>query len=58
MTNRKKSTPTMTAEQQRVMENLWLSYFNDTLFAKGVITESERNRMRVKIKARRAVREC
>ena len=34
-------------EQQRkaVAEALWLNYFNRFLFEKGLITESERNRM-------------
>lgn len=30
---------------QEVTEKIWLQYFNDTLFAKGLITESERNRL-------------
>ena len=34
------------AERRRVLaEELWLLYFNQTLFAKGIITESQRNRM-------------
>ena len=45
--------PTMT-ERRRVgvLEKLWLTYYNDTLYEKGVITEDERNRMRVRIKNR------
>lgn len=35
-----------------MMEQLWLSYYNDTLYEKGVITEDERNKMRIKIKSR------
>lgn len=31
------------------IERLWLTYFNDSLFAKGLITEDERNRMSLKI---------
>ena len=27
-------------------------YYNDTLYAKGLITEDQRNRMRIKIKNR------
>ncbi len=38
-----------------ILEQLWLTYYNDTLFALGVITEDEYNKMRVKIKARRAL---
>lgn len=34
------------------MEQLWLTYYNDTLYEQGVITEDERNRMRIKIKSR------
>ena len=35
-----------------VIEQLWLTYYNDTLYAKGLITEEQRNRMRVQIKNR------
>ena len=35
-----------------VIEHLWLTYFNDTLFAKGIITEDQHNRMRLTIKNR------
>lgn len=37
-----------------VIESLWLSYYNDTLYANGIITEEERNKMRVLIKNRAA----
>lgn len=43
MTNQKK---------QAVIEQLWLTYYNDTLFAKGLITEDQRNRMRLMIRSR------
>lgn len=39
-------------ERRSVLERLWLTYYNDTLYAKGLITEDERNRMRIKIKNR------
>lgn len=39
-------------KKESVMQQLWLSYYNDTLFAKGVITEKEHNKMRVMIKNR------
>ncbi len=39
------------------LEYLWLTYFNDTLYAKGVITEQERNKMRLLIKKRTAAAE-
>lgn len=38
--------------KQAVIEQLWLTYYNDTLYAKGLITEEQRNRMRVQIKNR------
>ena len=41
-------------KKESVIQRLWLTYYNDTLFDKGVITEEERNRMRVAIKARAA----
>ena len=51
-----KGKPPMSERQkQAVLEQLWLTYYNDTLFALGVITEDEYNKMRVKIKARRAL---
>lgn len=40
-------------EKQSVIEKLWLTYFNDTLYEKGLITETERNRMANKIHARK-----
>ncbi len=45
--------PPMPAEKKKsVLEQLWLLYYNDTLYETGVITEEERNKMRVKIKSR------
>ncbi len=45
--------PTLSEKEiTETMEGLWLTYFNDTLYAHGVITEAVRNRMRVMIKAR------
>ena len=40
---------------QTIIEQLWLTYYNDTLYAKGLITEEQRNKMRVRIKNRTAV---
>lgn len=42
------------SQQRRrsITEQLWLTYYNDTLYEKGVITEDERNKMRIKIKSR------
>ena len=39
-------------KKQAVMEQLWLTYYNDTLYARGLITEEQRNKMRVRIKNR------
>lgn len=41
------------AEKQGVIEKLWLIYFNDTLYEKGLISETERNRMANKIHSRK-----
>lgn len=41
-------------KKQAIIEQLWLTYYNDTLFAKGLITEEQRNKMRIKIKSRSA----
>lgn len=47
-------TKKVTTEQKKesALEKLWLTYYNDTLYEKGLITESERNKMRVMIKTR------
>lgn len=41
-------------EIQAVTQQLWLTYYNDMLFVKGLITEEQRNRMRLRIKNRAA----
>ena len=43
-------------KKQAVIEQLWLTYYNDTLFAKGVITEDQRNKLRLMIKSRTAAK--
>ena len=43
-------------KKQAVVEQLWLTYYNDTLFAKGLITEEQRNKMRLMIKSRTAAK--
>ena len=48
----KEMKPGMTEQ----MEQLWLTYYNDTLFAKGLITEEQRNKMRLMIKSRTAAK--
>lgn len=39
-------------KKESVLEKLWLTYYNDTLYEKGLITEQQRNKMRVMIKTR------
>ena len=53
----KEMKPGMTEQKkQAVFEKLWLTYYNDTLFAKGMITEEQRNKMRLMIKSRTAAK--
>ncbi|MCD7768708.1 MAG: hypothetical protein LUH36_01115 [Oscillospiraceae bacterium] len=46
----------MMTEQQKtvILEYLWLSYYNSTLYEQGLITETERNKMMAHIKSRKA----
>lgn len=39
-------------KKESVLQKLWLTYYNDTLYEKGLITEAQRNKMRVMIKSR------
>ena len=42
MAENKEMKPGMTEEKkQSVLDQLWLTYYNDTLYAKGLITEQE-----------------
>ncbi|MBQ8513040.1 MAG: hypothetical protein IJ497_10525 [Clostridia bacterium] len=43
-----------TQKKRAEYERLWLTYYNDTLYAKGIITEEQRNRMRIRIVNRSA----
>lgn len=53
----KEMKPGMTEQKkQAVIERLWLTYYNDTLFAKGLIAEEQRNKMRLMIKSRTAAK--
>lgn len=38
--------------RKSMAQALWLNYFNQTLFATGVITESQRNQLKRSIMAR------
>jgi len=33
-------------DYQNILNEIWLNYFNDVLYDKGVITEAERNKMK------------
>lgn len=46
--------PCSEQKKEATMEQLWLTYFNDTLYEKGIISETARNKMRIKIKNRTA----
>ena len=39
--DRKLKTDMTAQKKQAVIEQLWLTYYNDTLFAKGLITEEQ-----------------
>lgn len=45
----------LTNRQQKteMAELMWLNYFNQTLYEKGLITESERNKIKNNISRRR-----
>ena len=40
-------------KKQAIIEQLWLTYFNDTLYEKGLITEDQRNKNSLRINALR-----
>ena len=55
MAEKKTMRPGITEQKkQAVIEQLWLTYYNDTLFAHGLITEDQRNKMHLRIKSRTA----
>lgn len=39
-------------EKQSIFERLWLTYYNDTLYEKGVISEREHRKMKSIIRNR------
>lgn len=45
--------PSNSPEQTKAAEQLWLLYYNNTLYEKGLITERDRNRMIHLIKNRK-----
>lgn len=36
-------------EKKKVAEEVWLNYFNECLFEKGIIDEAMRNKLKIKI---------
>lgn len=42
--------------KETVIGRLWLLYFNQTLYDKGLISERERNRMAVQIKSWKGIK--
>jgi hypothetical protein len=38
--------------KNQIAEKIWLSYFNQTLYENGVISEKEKNRMALRIENR------
>ena len=51
MSEIKKIKPVMSEQKKlAVIEQLWLIYYNDTLFEKGMITQEQHQRMQLKIK--------
>ena len=47
-----KKPPMSEKKKQSILEKLWLTYYNDTLLEKGVISQEEHDKMRVKIQTR------
>lgn len=49
-----KSTNAMKQIQEKkyIAEQIWLHYYNDYLFAAGIITEQDRNKLKIKINSR------
>ncbi len=46
------NTARLEAQKREIGELLWLHYYNQVLFERGVISEDERNRMSNRINAR------
>jgi len=43
---------TMQEQKKRMVEKLWLNYFNQILYQKGFLTEGQRNRLKLIIDSR------
>jgi hypothetical protein len=48
-----RNTMSMAQQKNYIAEQIWLHYYNDYLFGKGMITEQERNRLKIKIDSRK-----
>jgi hypothetical protein len=50
----------MSIAQQKIYiaEQIWLHYYNDYLFGKGIITEEARNKLKFKIDSRKPSAYC
>ena len=53
-------TDRMSMAQRKIYlaEQIWLHYYNDYLFGKGMITEQERNKLKFKIDSRKPSAYC
>lgn len=40
-------------KKNTVLDALWLTYYNDTLYAKGIITAEDHDKMRIEIKSKK-----
>ena len=48
-----KDRMTIAQRKNYIAEQIWLHYYNDYLFGKGMITEDVRNKLRFKIDSRK-----
>lgn len=48
-----RNTKTMAQQKIYIAEQIWLHYYNDYLFGKGMITEETHNKLRFKIDSRK-----
>ena len=53
-----RNTMSIAHQKTHLAEQLWLHYYNDYLFRKGIITEQERNKLKFKIDSRKPSAYC
>lgn len=53
-----KNTLSMAQKKAHIAELIWLHYYNDYLFGKGIITEQERNKLKFQIDSRKPSAHC